>query len=166
NPDTLMADAITEAGEGQEPRVGTFDWSGQGDPTEETFPLGYKPNRQHPLVYHLFGTFPRRELVVLTQDDYFEYLIGASLNSKSIPAAVRKALNASSLLFVGFRLEDWKFRVLLQSIMNRSGHSLSASAGYNHVAVQLDPQAGGIQDPDTARSYLEKMGIFRGTRIN
>src|SRR5688572_27923144 len=113
------------------------------------FPVGYEPSRVEPLEYDLFSRSTHPDAMVLTQDDYFEYLIGATVNNKSVPVAVRKALNASCLLFLGFRLDDWKFRVLLQSIMNRSGHSLAHQ--FNHVAVQLDPEDDQIQDPEMAR---------------
>lgn len=165
NPDSLLCDALREAG--REPVEGLFNWRGGAPPPGAAFPRGYTPDAQHPLVYHLFGTVAQQRLLVLTQDDYFEYLSGAVLtrqNEDAIPGAVREALSERALLFIGFRLEDWVCRVLLQSIKNGSGRSLLED--YEHVAVQLDPQEGQIQDPEMARRYLAKMGLFKGTNVN
>ena len=54
---------------------------------------------------------------MLTEDDYFDYLIGSTRNAELRPSVVKAALARSSLLFLGFRLEEWDFRVLFRSIL-------------------------------------------------
>jgi hypothetical protein len=56
-------------------------------------------------------------------------------------------------LFLGFRIDDWSFRVLFRSIMNQSGGSRRSR--YAHVAVQIDPEEGRITEVDAARRYFE-----------
>jgi hypothetical protein len=87
-------------------------------------------------VYHVFGVFGVPESLVLTEDDFLDFLIATS-TYKLMPAVVRGSLTDSALIFLGFRLDDWTFRVLFRMIMNLEG-----SAGmrkYSHVGVQVDP---------------------------
>ena len=81
----------------------------------------YAPSVERPLVFQLFGSLNVPESVVLTEDDYFDYLMGVAANKEIIPSIVRSRLANSALLFLGFRMEEWSFRVLFRSIMNREG---------------------------------------------
>ena len=58
---------------------------------------------------------------MLTEDDYFDFLIGVTANKDLIPKPVRRALADSALLFLGFQLDDWDFRVLFRSIAGQEG---------------------------------------------
>jgi SIR2-like domain len=114
------------------------------------------------LVYHLFGRLCELDSLVLTEDDYFDYLIGVTSNKDLIPGVVRRALADTALLFLGFRLEEWNFRVLFRSIMSQEGGGRRAR--YAHVAAQLDPEEGRILEPERARKYLES--YFHDSRIS
>ena len=67
---------------------------------------------------------------------------------------VRRALTDSALLFLGFRMDDWNFRVLFRSIVRQQGSGRRKR--YAHVAVQINPEEGQIQEPELARRYLER----------
>jgi hypothetical protein len=67
---------------------------------------------------------------------------------------VGSALNDSSLLFLGFRMDDWGFRVLFRSLMRRGGAGLRTR--HAHVAVQIDPEGEFTTEPENARLYLTK----------
>jgi hypothetical protein len=127
----------------------------------------YKLDAQRPLVYQLFGTLERPESLVLTEDDYFDFLIGVTANKDLIPKPVRRALADSALLFLGFQLDDWDFRVLFRSIAGQEGARRRQS--YAHIAVQVDPEEGRVQRPDQAREFLNAyfqnadISIFWGT---
>jgi hypothetical protein len=99
---------------------------------------------------------------VLTEDDYFDYLIGVTKNDALIPPVVRRSLVDGALLFLGFRLDDWDFRVLFRSIISREGSQRRNR--YAHVAAQIDPEGGRILEPEGARRYLES--YFQGTDIS
>jgi hypothetical protein len=90
---------------------------------------------------------------VITEDDYFDYLIGVTSNKDLIPAGVRRALADTALMFLGFSMDDWSFRVLFRSIMNQSGGSRRSR--YAHVAVQINPEEGRIIEVDAARRFFE-----------
>jgi SIR2-like domain len=78
------------------------------DPSDE-------PNPANPVVFHLHGhSLP--ESVVLTEDDYLEFLASIAQDPNLLPRPIRNALDRSSLLFIGYRLADWNFRVLLQGL--------------------------------------------------
>jgi hypothetical protein len=119
----------------------------------------YTPSPDRPLVVYLFGNMetPTPEdpdSLVLTENDYFNYLIEVSRNSEALPPAVRSALVDRALLFLGFRVEDWDFRVLFRTIMTQPGRRLRAK--YSHVAAQIDPEEGQTVDPEGARNYLDE----------
>ena len=114
---------------------------------------GYRPEAARPLIYHLFGNLREPDSVVLTEDDYFDYLIGVTANKDLIPPVVRRALADTALLFLGFRMDDWDFRVLFRSLMSQEGRGRRSR--YAHVAVQIDPEESQILEPEGARRYLE-----------
>ena len=71
-----------------------------------------------------------------------------------LPHRVRRALAQTTLLFVGYSLNDWNFRVLFRSIMNQEGRERRKRRA--HVAVQIDPEEGRSLEPLRARRYLEE----------
>ena len=112
-----------------------------------------RPQRRAPLIYHLFGHLRQPESVVVAEDDFFDYLIGVTGNKDLIPPVVRRARTDSALLFLGFQLDDWDFRVLFRSIMGQEGRTRRKR--YAHVAAQIDPEEERILEPGRARKYLE-----------
>jgi hypothetical protein len=64
-------------------------------------------------------------------------------------------LGGSLLLFLGFRLDEWDFRVLFRTILAQGGKR-KLSERLKHVAVQLDPEEGRHADPEKARHYLQE----------
>ncbi len=150
----LLDTALTAAG--KSPRVDMCRWNTEIEDIPSVYDdePDYQPDNEHPLVYHLFGRIHQQESLVLTEDDYFDYLIGVTGNKELIPGAVRRNLVDTALLFVGFKLDDWDFRVLFRSIMSREGGRRRRK--YAHVGVQVDPEQGSILNPERARQYLEK----------
>ena len=64
---------------------------------------------------------------MLREDEYFEFLRTTGRDPDAIPAVVRSAFADSALLFLGFRMEDWDFRVLFHSIMSQEGEAGATS---------------------------------------
>ncbi|HET9222790.1 MAG TPA: CHAT domain-containing protein [Roseiflexaceae bacterium] len=158
NPDSLLEAALEEAG--KSPRVALCPWNEYVESSQEVY--DEVPSAQRPLVYHLFGRLQEPDSLVLTEDDYFNYLIGVTSNKDLIPDSVRRALADTALLFLGFRMDDWNFRVLFRSFMSQEGRGRSRK--YTHVAAQIDPEQGRIQEPERARRYLES--YFQGAAIS
>lgn len=79
------------------------------------------PTPAQPLVFHLFGHIGRRDSLVLTEHDYLQFLINVSQRQQVIPEFVQGAIAEGSLLFIGYRFDDWDFRVLIHTIANFFG---------------------------------------------
>jgi len=56
----------------------------------------YRPTEAKPLIYHLFGHHRRPRSLVLTEDDYFDFLIGVTRDKDLVPVGVRRAFADSS----------------------------------------------------------------------
>ena len=168
----LMSCALRLAG--KHPETEAYRW--KDSPEIEWPPSIYdtnpnwSPEVDQPLVYHLFGRLSQPDTVVLSEDDYFDYLIGLHRHRSEFPAAVNGALSRTALLFLGFEMEDWSFRVLFRSLMSQEGSSLLAR--HPHVAVQIDPREGNAHSPESVRQYLEhyfgnsKISIYWGSVEN
>lgn len=129
-----------------------YDWS---PPTASNLaPLQLKshgpfqPDNLRPLVYHLHGQQAKPTSLVLTENDFIEYLMRLSADlgrSKSlgqgrdeqsiVPAVVREALGDQSVLFVGYSLRDVSFQVLFKTLTR------DIEPGYRRqgISIQLAP---------------------------
>ncbi len=107
----------------------------------------YKPTIEEPLVYHLHGVIDIPQSMVLTERDYLDFAINLNKNDEkiSLPAVVRSALASTSLMFIGYRLEDITFRVIFQGVIRMLGEIPRPIS----IAVQLPPQL-----QQNAQSYL------------
>ena len=162
DPSDLLADALKAVG--KEPRTELCRWNSyvMRLPSLYDDQPKYRPTAECPLVYQLFGNIKEPRSLVLTEDDYFNYLIGVTRNKDLIPRAVRAILADSTLLFLGFYLDDWDFRILFHSIMNQEGSERLND--YAHVAVQIEPEEGKILEPERAHRYLES--YFQNAKIS
>lgn len=90
----------------------------------------------NPVVFHLHGHDEVPESLVLTEDDYIDFLVNISRRMDLLPARIQQAMTGASLLFIGYRLADMDFRVLFRGLVE----SLDRSLRRVSVAVQLPPQ--------------------------
>jgi hypothetical protein len=158
NTTMVLEDALIAAG--KEPQVRLCRWNDK-IPVEECL-FTDTPDPGKPLVFHLFGRIDRSESIVLTEDDYFDFLIGVTKNKDLIPDEVQKAITFNSLVFVGFRIDDWQFRAFFRMIMSFEGKDLLAEK--THAAAQIEPQENRIQDIQRAHAYLQE--YFKSTNIS
>jgi hypothetical protein len=107
-----------------------------------------------PVVYHLFGYAELPESLVLTEDDYLDFLVNISRHQNTIPRQIEKALVSTSLLFIGYQLSDLKFRILFRGLVASMERSLRRTS----IAVQLNPAAPEIEGitPAQVRQYVEE----------
>lgn len=111
-------------------------------------------SKTNPVVYHIFGHTEVPESMVLTEDDYLDFLVNISRSQTVIPRQIEKALVRTSLLFIGFQLSDLKFRVLFRGLIA----SLERTLRRTSVAVQLTPEPPDINGvtPAQVRNYWEE----------
>jgi hypothetical protein len=128
---------------------------------------GYRPTAANPVVFHLHGYIPLGdrepalpESLVLTEDDYLEFLAGMAREPNLLPEPVRRALATSTLLFIGYRVADWNFRVLFQMLRPYARR---------RSFVVLKPPAGPDEARQKEQEYFDKyyaalqLRVFWGT---
>ncbi len=96
---------------------------------------GFDPTPANPVVFHLHGHDEVPESLVLTEDDYINFLVNISREQNLLPPRIHEALAGTSLIFIGYRLADWDFRVLFRGLVD----SMESSLRRISVAVQLPP---------------------------
>jgi hypothetical protein len=152
NYDSFMSQALKSRD--RDPKRELCRWNGFVEMNETSvFASGYSPTPANPLVYHLHGHYDLPQSLVLTEDDYLDFLVRLSTDQKLLPPAIQSALAGTSLLFIGYSLSDWNFRVLFRGLVG----SLGASLGYTGVAVQLAPNATDASESSlaSAQHYLD-----------
>jgi len=153
NYDGLMTQALKERGKSVQESICIWNTTVSAFlPPRFTLDPNYTPTPDNPLVYHLHGHHEFPESLVLTEDDYLDYLIRIAHDKDLLPLVVRKAFMSASLLFVGYRIADWNFRVLFRSLVTYLEYAL----GRSHYSVQSIPRADELseQDKKRAQDYL------------
>jgi hypothetical protein len=155
NQDTWLEDALREAGKA--PTVEFFRWNHDLQDLKR-FPRRYNEGSESettPLVYHLFGSIDIIDSLVLTEDDYFEYLTSMARSAGDFPSAVEQALTTNVLLFLGFSVTDWHFRLLLRSLLPGERRRTRAYPVTRALAVQVSPGED-VREPARAAEYFRK----------
>ena len=148
--------ALVEAG--KFPRLQVCSWSGEtlppewfGDPPGPEADLQAEPAEGQPIVYHLYGLEKYPTSLVISEDDYLDFLVKVSEDRNSIPLGLRRAIGKSSLLLLGYRLRDWDFRALFRGLIKTSKLQQA------NFAIQLDPHVPqAVGDEGTVQSYLKE----------
>jgi hypothetical protein len=150
---TFMEDALRAAG--KEPRYAVCclydELMSDGSSVFEEDP-DYEPSVETPLVYHIHGVDTDPSSLVLTEDDYLDFLVRVSQDRDAIPSRVAQALADSSLLLLGYQLQDWDFRVIFRGLITtrRSSRRLLS------LSIQIMPDPEGVGDIQHAQEYLER----------
>ncbi|MEV0997198.1 SIR2 family protein [Nonomuraea sp. NPDC050202] len=156
NYDDFMVQALLEAQVCRKSPVTAFPtwWD-----IEEEEPHLDAPTYEEPLVYHLHGRWDKPGSVVLTDDDYLTYLVNmvearAAKDQPPLPSTVIGAMTSHPLLFVGYSLQDWNFRVLFHGLLKAMPRIMRR----RHISVQLMPDLNeSVADAaGRAHEYLEK----------
>jgi CHAT domain/SIR2-like domain len=163
--DCLLQDALED--EGRKPEVVICRWreDESDEDDDDKWPTSvfdtepdFKPSVDRPLIFQVFGSLRYPRSVVLTEDDYFDYLTSVPKNQQNeklgIPPRILRILATHGLVFLGFHVDDWDFRVLFRGILRRPGGRLGANCA--NVAVQIEPSEGRMLEPLQARNYLKQ----------
>jgi hypothetical protein len=101
----------------------------------------YKPTEERPLVYHIHGDFKNPQSMVLTEKDYFDFVINTNKDvAQQIPSVLRREIAQCSLLFIGYSVEDIDFRTIFQGFLTFLDSIVAITKREPSVAVQLPPQ--------------------------
>ncbi len=115
----LLEAALTRAG--KQPHSAICAWSPRLRVWNESLDRDYRPTPEQPLVFHLHGHDSDPHSLVLTENNYMEFLVSVARDigreTDLIPARVRHALADSSLILMGFEPDSWDFRTLLWGLL-------------------------------------------------
>jgi hypothetical protein len=74
------------------------------------------------VIYKIHGSFSEnkdeeRHSIVITEEDYIKFLLTITNTKQGIPELIKAKLVDSTLLFLGYSLEDWDFRTLFKGLI-------------------------------------------------
>ena len=158
NYDDFMVKALVSRN--KDPKRELCQWNEfvRGRDRQSVFDAGaaYEPTPANPIVYHLHGYGEVPESMVLTDDDYLDFLVSISSKEFLLPHQIQRALTGSSLLFVGYSLADWTFRVLYRGLVTATEKSLRRIS----ITVQLLPPSG--ESPERAQNIQNYLDQYFG----
>ena len=159
NYDDFISEALNK--KNRDAKTETCKWKKALDDEKSYLLAGPAPTVATPSVFHLYGRADNLDSLVLSEDDYFQFLINVSRELSRIPHQIQKAMS-KSLLLIGFRLTDWDFRVLFHLIAS----SFSLDPRTAHVAVQISPvgNEAGQDVIDRVQDYFDR--YFRSRQLN
>ena len=158
NPDGFMVEALEHSG--RSPRRVGPRWAPQaGSPQHILLP---NPSPEEPVVLFLNGHDgdpEQRQHLVLSEDDYLAHFVRIARDQDRIlPMNILSEISQHSFLFLGYNIEDWAFRVILQGLLKPIAQTGGAKL---HVGVQLEvsqtPNADKIID--YMQRYLGRFNI-------
>jgi len=165
NPDTLLQSAMPA---GRKARVWSCGLAPSRSITNERVDMVNQPDPLKPLLVYLQGTFEDTPNMILTEHDYYNQLSEAAKCDSAVVKSLNSIFTGSALIFLGFRMHEWDFRILYRRIQLISGWG--ANKRFFHVAVQIDPaSARGTGSETVVRMFLEqfldntRFQIFRGS---
>ncbi|WP_292390050.1 SIR2 family NAD-dependent protein deacylase [Methanosarcina sp. UBA5] len=147
--DDLMVQALKSRGKAPTQEICLWNEElRQRKPTSSDF----DPTPDKPLVYHLHGWYKRPESLVLTEDNYLDFLVAVSKDQNLLPPRIQEAFGGTSLLLIGYKVTDWDFRVLCRILDDYIGRSENRK----HISVQIVP--GNVSDTleEKAQKYLDR----------
>ena len=150
----------------REPQEAVCKWHLAGNRRPVRFDLESTPDVQHPVVFHMHGYVKDASSMVLTEDDYLDFLMNISEVPDVIPPRIEEAFTSSALLFLGYSLEDMNFKVLFRKLVSY----MQISQAQRHVSVQLAPKAEKpdqeeIDRAENQRAYMERHLGLRNVKI-
>jgi hypothetical protein len=144
--------------EGKIPQTQICFWSGTGSNarTEHRPDPNFESTSTSPLVYHLFGLEDYPQTLVLSEDDFMNFLISVVEDTNTqnpvIPLRLRQALAESPLLLLGYQLRDWDFRVLFRLVLKFRKKELSPRG----MVIQLKQDKKRLGNVEKALEYLSQ----------
>ncbi len=122
--------------------------------------------RDNPLVFHLYGQYEDPDSLVLTEDDYFDFLSNVQQESWRVPEPLRQSLTLSTLLIIGFDIRKLDFRVLFKAIIDRLKPMVKSAQlpKFRRAVIQIEDEAD--MENEAFRRFMEQVsGLISVTPI-
>ena len=119
--------------------------------------MEWLPTYEGVTVYKIHGTFSEQPgngqtndpgRIIVTEDDYIHFLTVIGKENEGVPNSIKEKLVDSTLLFLGYSLEDWDFRTLHKGLIE----GLAPHVQRASFAIQKDP-------PEFLRDFWRKKGV-------
>ncbi len=145
------------------------------------------PRDDVPVVYKIHGSFHEHQdagpetdplsNVIITEEDYIKFLTIVGKTGEGVPNYISSKMVRSTLLFLGYSLEDWDFRTIYKGLIE----SLTADKKRTSFAIQWQPPKFWIKyweqkgvviydydvykfAEDVEERYIKKYGSLRATK--
>jgi hypothetical protein len=132
---SFMEDALLAAGKQPQKEICHWHQGLQAIPSVFADNPDFEPTPETPLVYHLLGSDEFPSSLVLSEDDFLDFLVAVSRDSTIIPTRIAQALADSALLMLGYSLWNWDFRALFRGIIKDKPSSRRPAS----LSIQLEP---------------------------
>jgi hypothetical protein len=110
-PDNFIAQALREAG--KNPVVYSYNFYRR----TEAEPLSGRFTPDEPLVFNLLGNVGHPESLVLSEFDQVDFIRSVVRDDPPIPKEILSQFDENkTYIFLGFNMENWQFRLLLDSL--------------------------------------------------
>lgn len=155
NYDGFLEHALRRAG--RSPVVETCRWNDHLWDSLGTYP-DHVPTAESPILFHLHGQLDHDISILITEDDYIDFTVTMAvrgsheISQSALWSQIREALGYTTVLFVGYSLEDWNFRVMLKYLTRQQG--IISNPGSLSMSIQLSPSASNITDKEAAETFL------------
>lgn len=143
--------------EGKKPCTQVCFWSGEVPSAKiDRWPdPDFEPTSAAPIVYHLFGIEAYPQTLVLSEDDFMDFLVAIAEDTNTqkpiVPLKLQEVLASSPLLLLGYQLRDWDFRILFRFILKyRKKDDLTPRGMF----IQLKPDRKHITNKEKSLEYL------------
>ena len=142
--------------ENKKPRSQVCFWSGgKSRAKAEHWPdPDFEPTPLTPAVYHLYGLENYPQTLVLSEDDYMNFLISVAEDTNTqnpiVPLKLREVLAESRLILLGYHMQDWEFRALFRFLLKFRKNELSPRS----TVIQLKPRPKKLEDEKRSLAYL------------
>lgn len=146
---------VSHVTNGSHPSAGYLITSRSTSPADHEFQIPkhvvLNPDKET-VIYKMHGTFAdklsaKEDSLVITENDYVDFI---ATSMPSIPACILSHLPARHILFLGYSLEDWNFRVMLRSLRKEADRRLGCSFAW--WAIQRDPS-------EMEQRFWDKRGV-------
>jgi hypothetical protein len=96
-----------------------------------------KPSPTEPLIFNLMGRADERDSLALDYEKFFDFLLAITGEGRLPKALLEELNNVETLIFLGFRLEKWYFKLLIRilGLHNKMAFSPKGELAKNMVTV-------------------------------
>lgn len=110
NYDPLFEKALRLGG--KEPEIEIYDPAGDRESTMDS----KKFSVQRPFLFKMHGDISRAESIVITDEDYIQFVLRMSETASPVPETFRYHFKRWPTLFVGYSLMDYNLRLLFKTL--------------------------------------------------